>query len=77
MMLSVMTSDTTATQASVLRVPEDLVRAIEDRYGLRSARLGERLTGGYANELYRLESDPAVFAVRGGGEEATEGSEGE
>jgi Ser/Thr protein kinase RdoA (MazF antagonist) len=64
MMLSVMTSDTTATQASVLRVPEDLVRAIEDRYGLRSARLGERLTGGYANELYRLESDRAVFAVR-------------
>jgi homoserine kinase type II len=64
MMLSVMTSEATATRASVLRAPEGLLRTLGARYGLGGLQLGERLTGGYANELYRLASDRGAFALR-------------
>ena len=64
MMFSVMTSDTTATAASVATRSADLLRALAARYGLRDLVLGERLAGGYANLVHRLESSAGTFALR-------------
>src|SRR5918999_4624161 len=56
MELSATTSGVTATRSSLAGVPVGLLRALEERYGLDGLEAGERLAGGYANDIFRLDS---------------------
>jgi Ser/Thr protein kinase RdoA (MazF antagonist) len=55
-----------AMRTSLARVPDGLLPALERRYELRPLEPGERLAGGYANDIFRLEapSGPVVLRVQ-------------
>jgi Ser/Thr protein kinase RdoA (MazF antagonist) len=51
-------------QSSLAGVPVGLLRALEERYGLDGLAVGERLPGGYANDIFRLEGSSGPLVVR-------------
>jgi Ser/Thr protein kinase RdoA (MazF antagonist) len=51
-------------QSSLAGVPVGLLRALEERYGLDGLEAGERLAGGYANDIFRLDSSSRPVVVR-------------
>lgn len=56
----------TATGTSLARVSDGLLPALERHYGIQGLEPGERLTGGYANDIFRLEapSEPLVLRLQ-------------
>jgi Ser/Thr protein kinase RdoA (MazF antagonist) len=51
-------------RSSLARLPVGLLRALEERYGLRGLEAGERLAGGYANDIFRLAGPSGPLVVR-------------
>jgi Ser/Thr protein kinase RdoA (MazF antagonist) len=51
-------------ESSVTTLPEDLAAAIQERYGFVELQRGDRLAGGYANDIFRLDADGAAYVVR-------------
>jgi Ser/Thr protein kinase RdoA (MazF antagonist) len=64
MEFSATTSGVTATRSSLAGVPVGLLRALEERYGLEGLEAGERLAGGYANDIFRLDGSSGPLVVR-------------
>ena len=58
-----MTRSVAATQGSLRPPPVGLAGAAERHFGLR-LRLGDRLEGGFANHVFRVESDVGPLALR-------------
>src|SRR5215204_4850859 len=51
-------------ESSVTTLPEDLAAAIQERYGFVELVRGDRLAGGYANDIFRIDADGAPYVVR-------------
>jgi Ser/Thr protein kinase RdoA (MazF antagonist) len=47
-----------------VKPPEALASALRARYGLDQVKVGERLEGGFANDLFRVVADGRVFVLR-------------
>src|SRR5688572_724679 len=64
MLPSATTSDVTATRTSLARVPDGLLPALERRYELGPLEPGERLAGGYANDIFGLDAPSGPVVMR-------------
>ena len=51
-------------ESSVTTLPADLAGAILERYGFAELVPGHRLSGGYANDIFRIDADGAAYVVR-------------
>jgi Ser/Thr protein kinase RdoA (MazF antagonist) len=52
------------SESSVTTLPEDLADAVRERYGFEKVVCGDRLAGGYANDIFRLDADGSPYVVR-------------
>lgn len=57
------TSAVTAKEASVTGVPDGVLRAVAACYEAGSVRSVDRLIGGLANDVFRLETDAGRIAL--------------